>query len=65
MNIDRLFCSKENGAGTPDNSPALTVHWNSVVPEFPPALVLPIFIVTILLAVIIHRKKKTETSVKI
>jgi hypothetical protein len=47
---------------TPQNKPAQGVltHWYSVIPEFPSALILPLFMIATLLAVIVYRRKRFQ-----
>jgi hypothetical protein len=49
------FYSKE---GSVLYMPKLAIHWTDVVPEFPPFLMLPLFMIATLLAVIVYRKKQ-------
>jgi hypothetical protein len=55
------FASREYA----DYSPRLTVHWSSIVPEFPPIALVPSFmIVTSLIAVYYRTRNKTHLSKK-
>jgi len=54
------FNSKEFSIS--DYAPTLTVHWSGVVPEFPTFLILPLFMATTLLAVIVYKEKSVKTS---
>lgn len=56
------FVSKEAPINLTDYSPRLIIHWSEVVPEFPTFLILPLFMMTTLLAVIVYRKKHTKIS---
>jgi hypothetical protein len=56
------FDSKEAPVYVTDYSPKLTIHWSSVVPEFPTFIVLPLFMIATLLAVIVYRKKLAKIS---
>jgi hypothetical protein len=56
------FDSKEAPiVNSTDYAPELTVHWSSVVPEFPSFLILPLFFITTLLATIFFRKRLTRS----
>ena len=52
------FNSKETFvySGFEDTRPALTIHWSSIVPEFPTSLVLPFFMMATLIAVAFYKK---------
>ncbi len=39
------------------NKSKLTVHWSGIIPEFPSFLILPLFMITTLLIVIVYRRK--------
>jgi hypothetical protein len=54
------FQSKDNSIYVTDYSPKLAIHWSSVVPEFPPFLILPLFMIATLLTVMVYRKKHTK-----
>jgi hypothetical protein len=56
------FNSKETPVVLQDTRPALTIHWSSIVPEFPTFLVLPFFVMTTLLAVTVYRRKHAKIS---
>lgn len=56
------FESKEAPINLTDYSPKLTIHWSSIVPEFPTFLVLPFFMIATLLAVMIYKKRPTRTT---
>jgi hypothetical protein len=47
------FDSKET---TTDYYPRLTIHWSSVVPEFPTFLILPLFMIATLIAIAFYKK---------
>jgi hypothetical protein len=51
------FASKENPVYFTDYSPILTIHWSSVVPEFPTFLILPFSMIATLLTVAFYKKK--------
>ena len=53
------FYSKEASL---TKSPKLTIFWTDIIQEFPSFIILPIFMITILLAVIIHKRKTYSTN---
>jgi len=54
---DIWFYSKNAPVIITDYSPILTIHWSSIVPEFPTFLLLPLFMIATLFGVIVYRKK--------
>jgi len=53
--LPTIFTSKEDSL---TKGPKLTVSWEGIIPEFPAFLILPLFMATTLLAVIIIRRKR-------
>lgn len=54
---DIWFCSKEAPVIITDCSPTLTIHWSSIIPEFPTFFLLSLFMIMTLIATTYHGKK--------
>jgi hypothetical protein len=54
-----VYVKVTDSVGIQATSNVATVHWSSVVPEFPAFLIMPVFMMATLLAVIVYRRKRT------